>query len=399
MEENSKNTIIELLEDEHFIALANHADAESKAYWERRMSEGQLSKADYELALEFVDHLRPEHPDLTQAEIADIWTNIGVEIDRSNRRKFKRLLWFSGIAASVALITGIYLFRFSTREVTPLSASIAIEQVRLPENVSGDEIRIILSDEKQMALKEETAEIVYDKDGSVNVGSLSETQSAGDDKEVAKFNQVIVPKGKRSTLMLSDGSKLHLNTMSRVVYPPVFNGDKREIFVEGEIYAEINPDDGRPFVVKTNDLQINVLGTSFNVTAYKDDIAQSVVLVKGSVSVKANNTSEEKTLKPNQMLTFSHNVIEIQTVDAGDYISWKDGYYIFRNEKLSYILTRLARYYGQDIRYSSEAGELRFAGKLDLKEDLSRVLNGFTKVSSSLRCEKADDAYFINLLN
>ncbi len=87
--------------------------------------------------------------------------------------------------------------------------------------------------------------------------------------EEHSFNQLIVPNGKRSTLALEDGTKMWINAGSRVIYPNKFKKNKREIYVDGEVYMEVARDEERPFVVKTNMLDVQVLGTSFNVMAYK----------------------------------------------------------------------------------------------------------------------------------
>jgi ferric-dicitrate binding protein FerR (iron transport regulator) len=208
------------------------------------------------------------------------------------------------------------------------------------------------------------------------------------------YNQVIVPQGRHTSLTLSDGSKLWLNAASRVVYPPVFDGKQREIYLEGEAYLEVTPDANSPFTVKTKQMEIKVLGTSFNVSAYDDEASQTVVLVTGSVSVRTGEQADRITeMTPNQLFRVSGTETQLHSVKVENYISWKDGIYLYRDEKLSLILKRLSHYYGVTIHYAPEVGEMRFTGKLDLKSDAERVLNGLSN-TAPVRCRKENNETF-----
>jgi ferric-dicitrate binding protein FerR (iron transport regulator) len=191
---------------------------------------------------------------------------------------------------------------------------------------------------------------------------------------------LIVPQGKRSLLTLSDGSKIWLNARTRVVYPTTFDETKREIFVDGEAFLEVFHNEKCPFIVKTKELQLEVLGTSFNIMAYEKDTVQSIVLVSGSVKINSKN-KKETILTPSEMYSCTNGMSEVKTVNVTDYISWKSGVYQYKNEYLSVILQRLSRYFGQDISYSPEVARLKCSGKLDMKDSLSLVLNGISKTA------------------
>jgi ferric-dicitrate binding protein FerR (iron transport regulator) len=127
-------------------------------------------------------------------------------------------------------------------------------------------------------------------------------------------------------------------------------------------------------------MNIAVLGTSFNVTAYTADKEQSVVLVTGAVEV--NTDSNKKiALTPNNRLTYTGGQLDVENVDASLYVSWVEGLYIYNSEKLGTILDRLSRYYGKTITYDARVSELRCSGKLDMKDELLDVLAGLAQTA------------------
>ncbi|MDR2680915.1 MAG: FecR domain-containing protein, partial [Tannerella sp.] len=270
-----------------------------------------------------------------------------------------------------------------------------IEDVARPDSIGGD-IQIVFSGEEHMTLKEKTAEIKYNEKGEAEINSQTVSQTARPEAEATAYNQVIVPRGRHTSLTLSDGSRLWLNASSRVVYPPVFDGKKREIYLEGEAYLEITPNANSPFTVKTKQMEIRVLGTSFNVAAYEDEPSQTVVLVTGAVSVRTGTQDGDgRTVEmaPNQLFQVSGTETELLNVAVENYVSWKDGIYLYKEEKLSLILKRLAHYYGVEIRFVSEVGEMRFTGKLDLKNDAERVLHGLSN-TAPVRCRRENNETF-----
>lgn len=186
---------------------------------------------------------------------------------------------------------------------------------------------------------------------------------------------MVVPVAKRTFLELADGSKIWVNANTRVVYPVAFEKKKREIYVDGEIYIEVYPDKERPFIVKSKKMDIQVLGTKFDVSAYESKQEVSVVLVSGKVNVKTDNRIES-VLKPTDRLSYKKGTTDIQTVNVENYISWKDGFYTFDNECFSTVLDKLSDYYGKKFEYSVAAGALRCSGSLNLDEDMVKVLTG-----------------------
>ncbi|MDR1337387.1 MAG: FecR domain-containing protein [Tannerella sp.] len=399
MKENTSYTIADLLEDEDFISSVNRPAAESEARWATLRREGRVTEEDYELACYCVRLFRQSGRKLTEVEEGDLWANIRTAAARRNasrrRRLYRRLSWVA--AACVLALAGWFAFHSTApAEVAEPLAAIApgkIEDVARPDS-TGRDIQIVFSGEESLTLKDKTAEIKYNEKGEAEVNSQAVAQTGKPAAEATAYNQVIVPQGRHTSLTLSDGSKLWLNASSRVVYPPVFDGKQREIYLEGEAYLEIAPDANSPFTVKTGQMEIRVLGTSFNVSAYEGEASQSVVLVTGSVSVKTGEQAGRITeMTPNQLFRVSGTETQLHSVKVENYISWKDGIYLYRDEKLSLILKRLSHYYGVTVRYAPEVGEMRFSGKLDLKNDAERVLNGLSN-TAPVRCRKENNETF-----
>jgi ferric-dicitrate binding protein FerR (iron transport regulator) len=193
------------------------------------------------------------------------------------------------------------------------------------------------------------------------------------------YSYLSVPYGKRAFLKLPDGTSLWINSGSKIKFPDEFVGQQREIFVEGEIYADIFRDEKRPFIVTTNKLSITVLGTQFNMSAYKDEETVSVVLVHGSVQVKPES-GVSTVMEPNQLYTYNNNVSTVEIIDVEEHISWKEGRLIFYNEPIEKILLRLSRYYNVTMILPKVSSGITCSGKLELKEDFDKLLNGLMEI-------------------
>ena len=151
---------------------------------------------------------------------------------------------------------------------------------------------------------------------------------------------------------------------------------KREIYVEGEIYMEVAHDAERPFSVHTGKMDVCVLGTKFYISSYGRDRTQEVVLLSGSVSVAPAGRSDRgiRIVPGQQAILGTSESLEVREVEAESYISWIHGYLPFDNDPLSNILERLSRYYNCRIECTPEAEALTLSGKLELKDDPAEVL-------------------------
>jgi transmembrane sensor len=187
------------------------------------------------------------------------------------------------------------------------------------------------------------------------------------------YNEIIVPKGQRSQIILSDSSQVWINAGSKLRFANQFNGDKREVWLDGEAFFTITKDDEKPFYVHTGDLNVKVLGTSFNIAAYSNEDIVETSLLEGSVSIQTNGNqgvqSEEVLLKPSHKAIFlkredvkiseetrrefsqplvANKIIISKPVDIKTAVSWTEGKLVFSDETFDHIVIELERKY--DVR-------------------------------------------------
>ena len=231
------------------------------------------------------------------------------------------------------------------------------------------EIQLNTSFGDHIRLKANSRQITH-KDEAVFVDQrqVLTTDQCQNPSDAPIYNEVIVPRGKHIQLVLSDGSTLNVNACSRVVYPRIFNDEKREIFVEGEIYIDVKPQDEKPFVVRTNHFKVNVTGTAFNVRSYPDDATAEVVLQRGRVEI-CDDKSQVIPMQPDERVVLADGQYVCKhAVDAAEYVSWTQGLLTFRKERLGKVLHRLTRFYGREISCVPDVANIIISGRLDINE-------------------------------
>lgn len=291
--------------------------------------------------------------------------------------------WIWGVAASIALLVGFTYFFYQMGTGVDEDEALKMQQFMLSSTAPEDvkEVTLVVSDKKKIELAN-NSQVAYTTAGEVHVNSdkLKETtltEEVAENEattEAEEFNQIIVPKGRRSLIILADNSKIWINSGSKVIYPRAFKGDKRQIFVEGEVYLKVARNEAKPFIVNTSSFEVEVLGTSFNVNAYKGNTQASVVLVEGAVNIKDSQKQSIK-MSPNERVELNETgIAKKEEVNALEYIHWVDGVWILDGKPLNEVLRYLSEYYGQPLSCDPAIGEEPIYGKLFLNEDLDKVL-------------------------
>jgi ferric-dicitrate binding protein FerR (iron transport regulator) len=180
---------------------------------------------------------------------------------------------------------------------------------------------------------------------------LSFHQSKPSEKEVYIQNQLITAKGSKGKFILPDGSTVWLNAESKLVYPEQFDKDKRLLNLEGEAYFEVVENKKKPFVVNAGNLNVEVLGTKFDISCYDFQDKIDVVLLSGSVKVTGETLERDIFLKPDQILKYTRNdgIVNVAETKARLHTDWIKERLIFDNDKLSDILISLERWYNISI--------------------------------------------------
>ena len=227
--------------------------------------------------------------------------------------------------------------------------------------IPSDRITLQLENGDIKVIHEDGSSNVQDAQGRV-VGTQNGTQlvySSPHAKEKLVFNTLTVPYGKRFELQLSDGTKVHLNSGTSLKYPVKFiDGEMRQVYLEGEAFFDVTTNKKAPFVVNATNLNVEVFGTAFNVSAYPEDSSTDVVLVEGSVVLyNENKTSKEGiTILPGTKgsLLKKQSNITTEKVDTELYTQWMKGGLIFRNSSFEMISKKLERHYNVKIINTNE---------------------------------------------
>lgn len=214
----------------------------------------------------------------------------------------------------------------------------------------------------------------------VIIASIVLTEKANPEVENLAYKEISMPLGKEGRIVLPDGTAVTLNSMSRLRYPSDFHDDKRKVELEGEGYFEVTKT-GKPFIVSTDKMDIQVLGTSFNVSAYPDEDV-STTLVTGKISIDTG--CHRCILKPSEKATLSLNGnLTIEKVDTYYSTSWMDGTICFRDESLGKIMTAMARWYDIDVSYENESlRNMKFGCKLERSANINQFIKLLEKTET-----------------
>ncbi|MFV0323386.1 MAG: FecR family protein [Bacteroides xylanisolvens] len=188
--------------------------------------------------------------------------------------------------------------------------------------------------------------------------------------------------GMECHIVLSDGTKVHLNAESQLTYPICFSSKERIVQVEGEAYFDVAPDKEHPFIVKTSHASIQVTGTSFNVRAYADEEIESTTLISGSVKINSGNEVFE--LIPNQHYTYNKktNTNTVTNVNTELYTSWESGSFIFLNVPLENVMSYLSKWYGFKYTFEDEtAKQVRIGASLNRYENMNPIIDMITELN------------------
>lgn len=357
--------------DPFFLQWRITKDKESCLFWESFIQEHPEKQEQICAAIRIVQTIKVNDYRFTQAESELLLEQIKSSAIRK-QRKIRRLL----ISYSAAAVTAIIL---SLTLLLPSGERAELQAYSSRLSVPDQNIRLITADQKTIDI-DNNSNITYHTRGEIQItDGKQEDMPKKQTQNTPGMNTLIVPYGKKTSLTLSDNTRLWLNAGSTVKFPTQFTAGKREIYAEGEVYLEVAKNTESPFSVRTPYYCVRVLGTKFNISAYENDPFHSIVLAEGSVEVDIDNMPSCR-LSPNHKLTITEEHTEVTSVNPADYISWKDGILQFSQEPLQSILKRISRYYGINIKYTPGDNE-RISGKLVLFDDIQTVLDNIAVIT------------------
>lgn len=323
-------------------------------------------------------YIRDKRSRLKSVNVEDGWLRMKIKLQREKRRILV-LRWIK-IAVMIAVLLGGSLFLTYRDSENKL---LAVEKIVPGKN------RAVLELANGRVLDLELLKVVNNKIAEniiVDSCRLDYTRPDSLNSTELTYNKLYVPRGGVFQVVLEDGTKVWLNSESRFIYPEVFLGNDRVVYLEGEAYFDVAPDSVRPFIVYSGIQKVKVLGTGFGVTHYKDACDLSVTLVHGKVQVEYTEVSDEVfLLRSGHHISFNYanGNIERNVVDVNEYVAWKDGKYVFAKKRLEDILETLARWYDFQIFYqSSSVKERLFSGELMRFESFNDILSLIGKVNN-----------------
>ncbi|MFD1771226.1 FecR family protein [Sphingobacterium suaedae] len=321
-------------------------------------------------------------------EDALVWMNLQEERDAQWSVQFKEQTWqkirqtpvrrknlhrfsFGAYSVAAAALLLISVFGYMLwRHQAASSGELNISHIKAGTNKA----ELILSNGKKIDLRSDKEGIVLDDQFIYSDGTpLLEEDKAN----LSRLSATIqVPKGGKYTVTLSDGSRVWLNSSSKLSYPCVFNNESREVELEGEAYFEVAKqrvnNRNIPFTVHSKNQRVEVTGTAFNITAYRDDSQEITTLVEGSVTVEAG--SRRIQLRPNEQTVCTANGIEKKTVDVESFVAWKDNKFLFNETELRELMKAIGRWYAIDITYRGAPAPTYFYGEIGRDKNLEEVL-------------------------
>lgn len=315
-------------------------------------------------------------------DLSDIEAQTFREIQRRTGQSTRKWILIRRIAAAAA-VTGIlagslYLYKHVNRPVAPapIAAVTTDHHISAGKNTAtltlANGKKIVLADSQDGKLTNQAgSEVTKTTDGTLEYHPVA-TGAAID----IQYNKLSTARGEQYQITLPDGTKVWLNAATTLTFPTSFaNLPARKVDVTGEAYFEVAPDAAHPFIVRTTQQEVKVLGTSFNINNYADEPLAKTTLIQGAI--KINN---EKTLTPGQQaISTKDGTIKITTVATEATIAWKNGYFEFNDENIYEIMRKVSRWYNVEVIYEGDIPTNAMEGTISRFENVSKVLNTIQK--------------------
>ena len=387
------------LEDITFISWVFEPTDQLDLFWNNYQTEHPQETKNIKVARKVVLQFRTIAQTFSEEEKILLFARVLKQIEKKEKsgKTVRLLIGLAKYAAVAILFFSIGALLFYRQEINHPEFYALTSEVQVPDS----QAQLICPNGENVILNEQRSVISYQKNGELVINNDTLRITKPDAKTTPGMNQLIIPFGKTSEILLSDGTKVIMNAGSRLAYPDLFTGDSREVFLMGEAFFEVKHDAKHPFIVQVNDLRIKDLGTRFNVSAYSSDGRIETVLAEGKVSIRQNNSrlfTPETELIPGQLASYNRQSgqLSISTVNTDDYTLWTRGLMKFETVDLSRIVKKLERYYNIRFEYDNPMlGTVQISGKLEMKKDREEVLERIARTASVRIVEKGENLYEI----
>ncbi|WP_298313063.1 FecR family protein [uncultured Aquimarina sp.] len=362
----------------------------------KKYLEGELSNSEKETLQQWIVK-NPENEMLFKREVEN-WHSDKEGLQADSEKAYKRFIdtidhkrtkinslkpWFR-VASYAAVLAGVLfgVYYYTKPDISVIKTNPNIVEVSIKQE---DKIKISQADGTITYMDFDDKEDLVNASGAI-IGKKSQDrliiQSV--DKTKAEFLEISIPKGKIFQLSLSDGTKVWLNAASTLKFPQHFgSSDKnRTVHLEGEAFFDVTTNKEQPFIVKTGEIDVQVLGTQFNVSSYTEDATIKTTLVEGSVAVNSPNDHANKLeLSPTYQAVYTKDLRHLnkKKVNTALYTSWMYRKMMIQNESFAEVIKRLERTYDVEIISTNESlNNTRFTGEFDI-ENVRQILSVFSE--------------------
>ena len=331
------------------------------------------------IAESFRKDLDSDFPDLSSpGQKQEAWAKLQMKMDVSQRpvRHIPMALrWVAVLVCLLGAAVAVYFFNQSksrselagTKPEIKMPAWLTADHIGATLFLTGGDSIILNNLDKGIIAKQGDAEVIQ-SDGAIRYSGDSQT---------SMYNQIRTGRGKLWRAILPDQTVVWLNGGSSIRYPLKFAGNTRSVEITGEAYFEVKHDADYPFRVKTGNVLVEDIGTSFNIKTFPDDSASTATLVEGSVRMTFKN--QQATLNVGQQAVVSASTNEIRVLknaNLTEALAWKNGFFYFQHADLTDVMKQISDWYQVGVVYKGTPGKELFDGQIDKTLSLSDVLQG-----------------------
>ncbi|MGN6265345.1 MAG: FecR family protein [Ginsengibacter sp.] len=347
--------------------IENETDSEGitqtlKEYWEKSGQKSDVRES--ELDIKFALLMQDAKPATPVVPIV------------SAKRKLRWTIRYAAAVIILCMLSVSAYFLFNPRQEDQISKTASIHKEKNDVSPGRNTAMLTLANGTTINL-DSAANGALTTQGNakiLNLNGLLSYNTVGNKSSEVVYNTISTPRGGQYQLMLADGSKVWLNAASSLRFPASFVGKERKVELMGEAYFEVAKNATMPFKVKVHGMEVEVLGTHFNINSYDNESMVRTTLLEGSI--KINKDDKSSLLKPGQQAQMNEagEIKIINNVDVEEAIAWKEGKFQFDKADIHAIMRQLARWYDVEVEYKGNVSS-HFGGTISRDVNLSQVLN------------------------
>lgn len=377
--EFEKMTVEDLIANDRFLCWVKHPDEELDAYWSAQFAQHPEIEhvADEARRLILDTTFKEMRPPVGRREalFERIKEEAGIEAEAPSQSNVRPMRRWLQVAASLSLMALVGAWLYTRYTSKPTGGSGSSPQFAV-ENKEG---LLYLNDGRVISLADlAVGAAIEGEGGELELAEVNHlTYRKGNGSEVLLVDSILSPVGQVFQVDLPDGSRMWLNSGTKVRMAAAFADDSRQVSVAGQAYFDVAPDETAPFTVTFDQGQLTVLGTQFDVMTYPGNHS-AVTLLEGSVHV-ADNHGFQDTLRPGEQVTYpGGGEPTVSEVDTTLVMAWRNGVFAFQDAPVEQVMEQIARWYGIAVEYEGAHPDTLISGTIpvDLStDDLSAVLN------------------------